>query len=381
MRSALSLLNENLDRNESVKLLEKKGGWISLSPLKPQPEPEDFALMKRELADRWPMTSLLDILKEADLCVDFTGMFRSSTAYERIDRSLLQQRLLLCLYGLGTNTGLKRMASSMLGISYRDLLYTRRRFITKDYLRAAIAAVTNETFNIRRPDIWGEATTSCASDSKHFGAWDQNLMTEWHARYCGRGVMIYWHVEKNSACIHSQLKRCSSSEVAAMIEGVLHHCTDMEVTRQYVDSHGQSDVAFGFCSLLGFELLPRLKRIHAQKLYRPEAGRPQDYAHLKPVLTRAINWELIRQQYDQMVKYATALRLGTAETESILRRFTRTNIQHPTYQAICELGKAKRTIFVCHYLHDESLRREIQEGLNVIERWNGVNQGQRTLSR
>ena len=33
---------------------------------------------------------------------------------------------------------------------------------------------------------------------------------------------------------------------------------------------------------------------------------------------------LIRQQYDQMVKYATALRLGTAETEAILRRFTRT---------------------------------------------------------
>jgi TnpA family transposase len=31
------------------------------------------------------------------------------------------------------------------------------------------------------------------------------------------------------------------------------------------------------------------------------------------VLTKPIDWELIRQQYDQMVKYATALRLGTAE--------------------------------------------------------------------
>jgi hypothetical protein len=31
--------------------------------------------------------------------------------------------------------------------------------------------------------------------------------------------MIYWHVEKNSVCIYSQLKACSSSEVAAMIEG------------------------------------------------------------------------------------------------------------------------------------------------------------------
>jgi integrase len=33
------------------------------------------------------------------------------------------------------------------------------------------------------------------------------------------------HVVKNSVCIYSQLKACSSSEVAAMIEGVLRHDT------------------------------------------------------------------------------------------------------------------------------------------------------------
>ena len=49
----------------------------------------------------------------------------------------------------------------------------------------------------------------------------------------------------------------------------------MEVDRQYVDSHGQSAVAFAFCHLLGFQLLPRLKAIHKQRLYRPEAGHPE----------------------------------------------------------------------------------------------------------
>ena len=106
--------------------------------------------------------------------------------------------------------------------------------------------------------------------------------------------MIYWHVERKSACIHSQLKTCSSSEVAAMIEGVLRHCTEMAVDRQYVDSHGQSEVAFAFCRLLGFQLLPRLKAIHKQKLYRVEAGKPDEYPRLQPVLSRPINWDLIR---------------------------------------------------------------------------------------
>jgi TnpA family transposase len=57
------------------------------------------------------------------------------------------------------------------------------------------------------------------------------------------------------------------------------------------------------------------------------------------------DWDLIAQQDDEMVRYATGLRLGTATAESILRRFSRANLQHPTYQALAELGKAVKTIF------------------------------------
>jgi TnpA family transposase len=96
------------------------------------------------------------------------------------------------------------------------------------------------------------------------------------------------------------------------------------------------------------------------------------YPHLQPVLSKPINWDLIRQQYEQIVKYATAIRLGTASAEAILKRFTR-DIQHPTYRAICELGKAIKTIFLCEYLHSEEIRREIQEGLNTVENWNSAN--------
>jgi TnpA family transposase len=159
-------------------------------------------------------------------------------------------------------------------------------------------------------------------------------MTEWHARYGGRGVMIYWHVDTGSVCIHSSLKRCSSSEVASMIEGVLRHDTDAEIDRTYVDSHGQSEVAFAFCKLLGFQLLPRLKHIAAQRLYLPEAGVAGAYANLSCILTRSIDWELIEQQYDEMVRYGTALIERTADPETILRRFTRSNVQHPTYRAL-----------------------------------------------
>src|SRR4051812_9449862 len=83
------------------------------------------------------------------------------------------------------------------------------------------------------------------------------------------------------------------------------------------------------------------------------------------VARQPIDWDLIAQQYDQMVKYATALRLGTAEAEQVLRRFTRGGPKHPTYKAIEELGKAAMSIFVAEYIASEELRREIHEGLQV----------------
>jgi len=334
MQAALRSLDAAMPRlGRKVRLLPHRKKAISLSPLEAQPEPRNLISLKREVGERWSNTNLLDILKETALRTDFLDFLTSVASRERLPREVLHRRLLLCLYGLGTNTGFKRLPSADPGTTYADLRYVRSRYIHKEQLRNAIAHVANAIFEIRKAEIWGEGTTACASDSKKFGAWNQNLLTEWHIRYRGPGIMIYWHV----------------------------------------DTHGQSEVAFAFCHLLGFRLLPRLKDIASQKLARPETGNPSEYEHLQPILSKPIDWELIKNQYDEMIKYATALRLGTAETEAILRRFTRNNLQHPTYQALAELGRAIKTIFLCQYLESQELRREIHEGLNVVENWNAAN--------
>jgi len=110
-------------------------------------------------------------------------------------------------------------------------------------------------------------------------------------RASGRGVLIYWHVERKSMAIHSQLIGCSASEVAAMIEGVMRHGTTMDVEASYTDSHGQSEIGFGVTRLLGFDLLPRIKRINKTRLYRPAAGDPGTWPRLEPALTRPITGE------------------------------------------------------------------------------------------
>lgn len=122
-------------------------------------------------------------------------------------------------------------------------------------------------------------------------------MAEWHVHANGRGVMIYWHMERQATCIYSQLRRCSSSEVNAMIEGVLRHRADMTIQRPYVDSHGQSEVAFAFCYLLDFEPSSRPRPIAREKPYLPQTELRGELGNPMPILTRAIDWELIEQQY------------------------------------------------------------------------------------
>jgi TnpA family transposase len=378
LTTALAQFNHALPQLSHLRIVrphkKPEHGLWALAKLEPQPEPHSLGLIKEAISKRYGILDLLDVFVEADRTVDFTRFFTHSGTKEMRSREELRPLLILDLFAEGTNTGIRRVANANDQYRYDELLYVRKTYFSPEALRNANGAVVNKLLALRNPRLWGEGASSCASDATKFESWKQNPMTEWRSRYKGYGVMVYWHVETNAVCIYSQLKSFSNSEIAAMIEGLVRHDTEMRVEKNFVDSHGQSEVAFAFCHLLGtVRLMPRLKRLKYERLYLPDKGTADDYPHLAGTLARPIRWDLMEQQYDEMVKATVALNRGTATAEAILKRYNSYNVTHPTYKALAEVGKAEKSIFLCDYLLARETQHEVHEGLNVVENWNATN--------
>ena len=372
----LQRLNDSIINNKKVKISStretKNSGRIKITPYEAKEPSNHLAALQQAISKRWPTINLIDLLKEADLRIGFTKHFPIAASRDSSNRNKWLKRLLLCLYAIGSNTGLKRISAANDDVTYSELRYIKRKFINTANVRQAIVEVVNAILEVRDPSIWGTATTGCACDSTKVSSWDQNLMTEWHTRYHGRGVMIYWHVDKNSALIYSQLKTCSSSEVGSMLKGILDHCSKMDMNQAYVDTHGQSAIGFGFSNLLYFDLLARLKKISKQKLFYSTIGDKGKYKNIEHILKSAINWDAIERYYPNAVKYAVALKIGTVEPDVMIKHLNKDNADNPVYQALSEIGNAEKTIFLCRYLMSEELRIEIHDALNIVERMNSI---------
>jgi hypothetical protein len=100
--------------NQKVAITTKnKKDWIRVTPLEKQPEPQHLVQIKNEIKNRWSDINLLDLLKETDFHTGFTKHFKTTAHRDILDRETIQRRLLLSLFGLGTNTGLKAVSAGI----------------------------------------------------------------------------------------------------------------------------------------------------------------------------------------------------------------------------------------------------------------------------
>ena len=153
--AGLTRLDKALARNTSggVRIITRQGSpWVSVPKLDKLPEPRNLAALKAEVQRRWGTIDLLDILKDTAFITDFNDCFASVATREVLDRATLNRRLLLVLFALGTNMGIRQMAvTDEHGVGEAELRHVRSTFVTRENLRAAITTVVNATLEAREP--------------------------------------------------------------------------------------------------------------------------------------------------------------------------------------------------------------------------------------
>ena len=163
--------------------------WISVPEPGKQAEPENLAALKDEVAARWGTIDLLDVLKEADYLTGFTDEFTSVATREvtrpRDAAPPAAAGAVRAGHEHGDQADGRRPAShgerpnrggaapGAPALRHPRQPARRDRDGGQRHLRGP------------RRSAGGARRRRSASDSKKFGSWTSNLMTEWHARYGG----------------------------------------------------------------------------------------------------------------------------------------------------------------------------------------------------
>jgi TnpA family transposase len=123
-----------------------------------------------------------------------------------------------------------------------------------------------------------------------------------------------------------------------------------------------TDVVFGLFWLLGYRFCPRIADIGGARYWRVDPV--ADYGCLNGIGRHRINANLIRDNWDDMLRMAGSLKLGVVPATSIMRTLRIDDRPTKLAQAVAELGRIDKTIHSLTYVDDESKRRRTLTQLN-----------------
>jgi hypothetical protein len=106
--------------------------------------------------------------------------------------------------------------------------------------------------------------------------------------------------------------------------------TDLPITEHATDTHGASLLNFALFDLCGPQLSPRIRDLGKITLYRAR-GRAEVCAQF-PVagllLTRRVNFQLIAENWDEMLRLAASLKYGYVTASLIVAKLSRADRHH-----------------------------------------------------
>jgi TnpA family transposase len=136
---------------------------------------------------------------------------------------------------------------------------------------------------------------------------------------------------------------------------VLEQQTELHPTEIMSDTGAYSDVVFGLFWLLDYRFSPRIADIGGARYWRIDPT--ADYGPLNNIARHRIRTSLIKEHWEDMLRLAGSLKLGTIQATSVMRTLQIDDRPTKLAQAVAEYGRVDKTIHCLTYIDDELKRR------------------------
>jgi len=150
-----------------------------------------------------------------------------------------------------------------------------------------------------------------------------------------------------------------------LLAGLLQQQSDSQPTVIITDAGSYSDQLFGLFWLLGYQFSPRLADLGDARLWRLD--RSADYGLMNGLARNRINRELNARNWDDMLRVAGSLKMGTVGAVELMRSLQGGSRASRLGQALAELGRIPKTVHLLTYFDDAQHRRFIGRQLTRRE--------------
>ncbi|MCM3598006.1 Tn3 family transposase [Robertmurraya korlensis] len=365
LNKRLKWLATNSNKLDGVSL-EK--GKLSIARLE-KDVPEEAKKFSASLYQMLPRIKLTDLLMDVAHLTGFHEQFTHASNNRKPDK---EETIIImaALLGMGMNIGLSKMAEATPGLTYKQLANVAQWRMYEDAMNKAQAVLVNFHHKLQLPFYWGDGTTS-SSDGMRMQLGVSSLHADANPHYgTGKGATIYRFTSDQFSSYYTKIIHTNSRDAIHVLDGLLHHETDLNIEEHYTDTAGYTDQIFGLTHLLGFKFAPRIRDLSDSKLFTIDKA--SEYPKLEAILRGQINTKVIKENYEDVLRLAHSIREGTVSASLIMGKLGSYSRQNSLATALREIGRIEKTIFILNYISDESLRRKIQRGLNKGEAMNGL---------
>jgi len=273
--------------------------------------------LRRLIDSSLPRVRIEDLLRDVDTWCGFTREFRPLGGYEPRSGNV-HATLVAALIAHGTNLGIAAMGQSAPGITVDMLQHLTRWLLRDETLKAANTTLVDYHHQLPLSAVWGQGVVS-SSDGQRFGIQQSSLLASFYPRYFGyydRAVSVYTHTSDQYSVFGTRVISCAPREALYVLDGLLENNTVLRLREHYTDTHGFTENIFGASFLVGYSFMPRLRDLPDQRLYKLD--RKAQYGCLDPLWSGTADVEVIREQWDQLVRLAASLKNRTAPANVII---------------------------------------------------------------